>query len=116
MGKIFTVSPLPQGVGCISIRAMKHLALALVAPLALAACMTTQTETAPAAGEVTPSACGAQDYLHLMGQPATVLEGMALPEANRILRPGQPMTMDLRQDRINFIIDDAGKIENIYCA
>ena len=95
---------------------MKHFALALVAPLALAACMTTETEIDPPVVHVGTTACGSQDYMHLLGQPATVLDGMSLPENKRILRPGQPMTMDMRQDRINFIINDAGKIENIYCA
>lgn len=95
---------------------MKHLVLALVAPLALAACMIPAPETEPPVVVVGATPCGSQAYVHLIGQPATVLDTMALPENRRILRPNQPMTMDMRQERINFIIDGAGNIENIYCA
>lgn len=93
---------------------MKKIAFALVAPLALAACMTTEPD-APV-NHVADNACNLQSYVHLIGQPASVLDGMTLPENKRILRPNQPMTMDMRSDRINFIIDAAEKIENIYCA
>ena len=106
--------PLALASGLRQLWRMKNIAFALVAPLALAACMTTETE-APTV-HVADNACNLQSYIHLVGQPASVLDGMTLPENKRILRPNQPMTMDMRADRINFIIDAGEKIESIYCA
>ncbi len=35
--------------------------------------------------------------------------------AARVLKPGQPMTMDYRQDRVNVLLDGSGKIEKLTC-
>jgi hypothetical protein len=33
----------------------------------------------------------------------------------RSLKPGQPMTMDYREDRVNILQDASGNIERISC-
>lgn len=33
----------------------------------------------------------------------------------RVVKPGQPMTMDYRQDRVNVMLDASGKIEQLTC-
>ena len=33
----------------------------------------------------------------------------------RVVKPGQPMTMDYRQDRVNVMLDAAGRIEKLTC-
>lgn len=34
---------------------------------------------------------------------------------NRVLRPGQPMTMDYRPDRINVELDDSDRVVRVFC-
>jgi hypothetical protein len=33
----------------------------------------------------------------------------------RVLRPGDAATMDLREDRLNIMVDDGGQIEGLRC-
>ncbi|MCC7320187.1 MAG: hypothetical protein IT542_04315 [Rubellimicrobium sp.] len=90
-------------------------ALALLAPLALSACIVVAPgadvpATMPAADE-----CGAAAILPLVGQPASVLSGMTLPADTRVITPGMAVTMDFRANRMNIMLDDAGMIESVTC-
>lgn len=89
---------------------MRHVLLALAAPLALAACLADEPATMP-----DDDACGASALQHLVGQPQSVLDGMSFPEGTRILPPGAPMTMDFRPDRLNIFIGEDGRIERLQC-
>lgn len=91
---------------------MKHFLLIL--PLcALAACVQPEPPaTPPPEGADT---CGAARYQGLVGQPRAVLDKMTLPPAARVIGPRDPVTMDLRVDRINFEIGENGKIARIGC-
>lgn len=65
----------------------------------------------------TPSAddtCGAEAYRHLIGSNVAAV---TLPaDANvRIVMPGQPVTDDLRTDRVNLIADANGIITSVEC-
>ena len=59
--------------------------------------------------------CGAADLLGLVGQPATVLQTMKFGTVTRIIRPGQAVTMDYSERRLNIHIDGAGRIERVSC-
>ena len=59
--------------------------------------------------------CNATPRAALIGQDATALERVLIMGKVRVLRPGQAMTMDYWPDRINFMIDDANRIERITC-
>lgn len=75
-----------------------------------------QTRVTPAAPETAASdSCGAAGLRGLIGQPETALKGLALPQPNRVLHPGQPATMDYSATRLNLMIDSKGLISNLYC-
>ena len=81
----------------------------------LAACSQTQ---APQPVPVPPAAqdsCNAAQFADLVGQDATALERVLLLCKVRVIRPGQPVTMDFLPDRINFMIDDANLIAQVTC-
>lgn len=89
---------------------MKKLALALVAPFALAACLADEPATMTDEDQ-----CGAAEFQHLIGQPQSALDDLELPESTRIIPPGAPVTMDFRPDRLNIQIGEDGLIERVHC-
>lgn len=62
-----------------------------------------------------PDACGASGFQFLVGQPLSVLETVTLPEPNRIIGPGQPVTADFMPTRINVSHGPDGVIGRVYC-
>ncbi|QRZ12180.1 hypothetical protein JWJ88_05925 [Paracoccus methylovorus] len=90
------------------------LSLAILAtPFALAAC----TPEAPPPEEPIVSIadpCGAARYSHLVGQTSPTI---SVPEGQmyRIVRKDGPMTMDLNQERLTFIVDSRGKLLSVSC-
>ena len=86
-------------------------ALALVA---LTAC-----EMAPVDSALSPAPgvndCQAPAYQPLLGQSQSVLGGMLFAGPYRIIRPGDVVTADLIENRVNFELDGAGRIAAIRC-
>ncbi|MDT1063158.1 I78 family peptidase inhibitor [Paracoccus sp. CPCC 101403] len=80
----------------------------------LAGCTEPQAPDAPATlpGE---DACGASRFQNLVGQPKSVLDGVTLPEGNRVIGPNQPVTMDFRPTRLNVEIGKDGRIARVGC-
>jgi len=67
-----------------------------------------------------PRTCNADPVQALIGQEATeTVVAQATADSGsasvRVLKPGQPATMDFRQDRLNILTDDAGVIEQLSC-
>jgi len=90
---------------------MQHrLALALCAPLLLAACVV----PAPDPG-ASGDACGASAHQDLLGRPGRLLDGMRFARDVRVIRPGTAVTMDFSADRLNFRLDDRGVIVQVVC-
>ncbi len=90
--------------------------LLLSAVLALAACASPPTAEAP----VATGPCNAEAARSHIGKPATDANVQAAFKASgartmRSLKPGQPMTMDYREDRVNILQDASGTIEKISC-
>lgn len=87
---------------------------ALAAPLALMACT---PEAAPPSepSSTAEDSCGAARYAHLVGQTSPTI---TVPEGQmyRIAREDQPMTMELIQDRLTFIVDSRGKLLSVSCS
>ncbi|WP_313352207.1 I78 family peptidase inhibitor [Paracoccus sp. (in: a-proteobacteria)] len=86
----------------------------LAAPFVLAAC----TPEAPPPEEPIVSIadpCGAARYSHLVGQTSPTI---SVPEGQmyRIARQDQPMTMEMIQDRLTFIVDSRGKLLSVSCS
>lgn len=59
--------------------------------------------------------CRAAQYEDLTGQKDTVLERIYILRQVRILRPNQPVTKDLRPERLNFEIGPEGRITRVFC-
>ncbi|WP_444454709.1 I78 family peptidase inhibitor [Rhodobacter capsulatus] len=75
-----------------------------------------QTTVRPAVPEATASDhCGAAGLRGLVGQPETALKGMRLPKSTRVLHPGQAVTMDYSETRLNVLIDSKGLISTLHC-
>lgn len=77
----------------------------------LAACAQAQTPD-PLPSEDT---CNATRHASLIGRDATALEQVLILGKVRVVRPGQPVTMDFWPDRINFMIDENERITRITC-
>jgi hypothetical protein len=91
----------------------------LIPLLLLAACATPDGSTdgmPDATGAPSlPDTCGAASYTDLIGQPATALEKVLLMDMVRIIRPDTMVTMDYREERINFMISDQEVITDVTC-
>lgn len=83
-------------------------------PLLLANGCADMTDTSP-----TPSdPCGAASLEHLVGQPfpdANELEALDLPGPVRVIAPGQAVTMDYIDSRLNIETDDDGNVVRLRC-
>lgn len=92
--------------------------IALLTTLVLFGCSATFEPPAPnlpPLPDPSGDSCGAAEYASLIGQPDTALERVLILRQVRVIRPGLAVTMDYRPDRINFEIDQAGKVQRISC-
>ena len=60
-------------------------------------------------------ACGAVNLQHLVGQKVEVLEGLNRAGPQRIIRPGQVVTLDFDAARLDVDLDENGVITRIWC-
>lgn len=59
--------------------------------------------------------CGATAYAVLIGQDATALERILILREVRVIRPGSIVTQDYKPQRLNFRIDDSGRVAELTC-
>ncbi len=59
--------------------------------------------------------CGAENLGALIGKPTSALQGVALPEAVRVITPGSRVTADYSPTRLNIYVDDKGIITAMRC-
>ncbi len=71
--------------------------------------MTGATPTKPA------DACGAAALQGLVGQPRSVLDTMRFSQPVRVIAPGSAVTMDYVPQRLNIVLNTAGKIAQVQC-
>lgn len=88
---------------------MRHVLLFVL----LSACAA-QVPVQPAAPSL-PDTCNATRQIGLIGQPATALERVMILGQVRIIRPDDLVTLDFRDQRINFYLDDADRITDVRC-
>ena len=60
-----------------------------------------------------PDTCGAADWQQLVGQPRAAAD--AVPQPKRVYHITDAVTQDYREDRINVVLDDSGKIGAVTC-
>ena len=88
----------------------------LVVLLGLAACASPPATDAVASG----GTCNAEPAQSYVGKPASDTDLQAAFKASgakgmRSIKPGQAVTMDYREDRVNIYQDASGNIERISC-
>jgi hypothetical protein len=70
----------------------------------------------PACVQAQPEdACGASGFQGLIGQTGEIARLIALDQPMRVIEPGMAVTMDYRPDRINFELDQEGRIATVRC-
>lgn len=74
----------------------------------------TTVPATPAAAS-TPDRCGASGLQGLVGQPESALKGIRLPKPTRVVHPGDAVTMDYSETRLNVMIDSKGLISKLHC-
>ncbi len=81
--------------------------------LAAAACVAeTGTEVPPPAET---DACGASGFQYLVGQDVSPVFAVTFTQPMRIIRPGDAVTMDFSDERINFTLDDKDTVRSVTC-
>lgn len=107
---------------------MKHIALAAVAALSVAACAAPGGGLDPLrdhgnipvpdfAGDVAgdETACGAPHMGYLVGQPVSEVDLASLARTVRPIAPGDLVTEDYRPERVNLDLDADGVILRVWC-
>lgn len=73
----------------------------------------------PAPDPVTPpdaaDTCGASAFAALIGQDAAMFPSGTWKGPARLIRPGQPVTMDYNPERLNVLLDSADRIVGLSC-
>ena len=83
--------------------------------IALSAC------AEPVPGQVTPvppaaeDTCGAAGLAALIGQPVSQFSAQTRQGPARVIRPGQPVTMDYNPLRLNVLLDADDRIVGVSC-
>ena len=87
--------------------------------IALSACA--EPAPPPTGGSVNPvppaaeDACGAANLAVLIGQPVSRFSTQARQGPARVIRPGQPVTMDYNPLRLNVLLDADDRIVGARC-
>ena len=97
-------------------------ALAITAPLLIAACGNTTPASSGAAPAPGPAStrCNAAPAQFATGRTIdAALESDARARAgartSRVLKPGQVVTMEFNAERLNLTVDDAGRVTRVSC-
>ena len=93
---------------------------ALAALTLLAGCTSVAATEQPAPAPASDGKCNAAPAQHLIGRqesPETGAEAQRLSGASRMrwIRPGQMVTMDYREDRLNIELDAQGQVKVVRC-
>ncbi len=59
--------------------------------------------------------CAAARHQKLIGQPWGEIDPAALPRPLRVYRFGSRISMDYRPERLNVVLDDAGRVLKVRC-
>jgi hypothetical protein len=98
-------------------RRLQAIAVGCVAMAAAACTAGAAPEPGPAGPPVAPVKCVASDFTSFRNQPQGILAAATFPQGLtvRVIAPGQPVTMDYSESRVNFLTDGKGVIRDISC-
>jgi hypothetical protein len=120
-GQINRLDSSPKDGQCIQMRMSSGPAL-LTILAALTACgpmPATPPPSAPYAGPSVPAAvedsCGARAQAGLVNQNVAALERVLIIGPVRVIGPGDAVTMDFNETRINFELNQFDQIARIFC-
>jgi hypothetical protein len=82
---------------------------------AVAGCSQQENAAGGPVAATSEDACGAAQLQSLVGTSVGTLDSAALPEPRRVIFPGQPVTMDYREERLNVEIGKDDKVVRVYC-
>ncbi|MEM6729379.1 MAG: I78 family peptidase inhibitor [Pseudomonadota bacterium] len=97
---------------------MRFFSLALFCCLVLAACGPASQLGAEEPPPIDPELlvpCRADAFQTLIGQTEEDLRATLILGPVRIIRPGDAVTMDFREERLNIALDGAGRVVRVYC-
>ena len=66
-------------------------------------------------GQPPADTCGASGFAYLVGQPASILDAIVIPEPKRIIPAGAPVTADYSPERLNIWLDVSNTITRVSC-
>lgn len=89
--------------------------LVLLPLVALAACATPEPAQPIDRPELGDGGCDAEMLGYLVGQDINEIDVATLPQPRRIIRPGQAVTMDYREDRTNIELDEDDRVVRVFC-
>lgn len=88
---------------------------ALLAPLALMACVENEIDPQVPIDPMPVEQCNAAVFQGLVGQPGSVLNGMRFSNDVRVIQPGMAVTMDFSPNRLNIWLGAGDVIERVTC-
>jgi Peptidase inhibitor I78 family len=89
-----------------------HRMIAFCALFAAVGCVAAQAPVAPPAqGAI----CGADQRTEFLGQPLVILQAAGLPPGVRVIRPGDAITEDYSDQRLNIDLDANDRVTRLWC-
>jgi hypothetical protein len=88
--------------------------LAFIGSLALAACVE-PAPIPPSPSQPVEDTCGASEFQYLVGQDVSPVFAVTFTQPIRIIRPGDSVTMDFSEERMNFNLDDKDIVLSVTC-
>ena len=90
-------------------------AAVLAAVLLLAACHRGELPKPYVAPELPDDICGSKPLRQFVGQPASVLDNLYIPDPKRFVHAGDAVTQDYVPERLNIMLDAGGRISGLRC-
>ncbi len=90
-------------------RSLPLIVVPLIAAGLLTACEPVAVQPLPA------DTCGAAPWQDFLGAQLSELQVAGLPTATRIIRPGQAVTLDFSEGRLNVQLDAGDRVVRAYC-
>ncbi|MEZ5798178.1 MAG: I78 family peptidase inhibitor [Paracoccaceae bacterium] len=82
--------------------------------LLLSACVA-EVPAVPPVVDPDPDACGTSALQGLLGKDRSILEAMKFSQPVRVIEPGMAVTLDYSAGRLNILLDEHDRIQQVTC-